>query len=70
MCFLDKTFGLGYATPVERAWISGGKPAQGWLMSIEGPTAPFFHALANPMVDVLFMFGLFAIGIAFSPVQA
>lgn len=62
--FLDKTFGLGFATPAERAWINGGAPAQGWLLSIEGPTAPFFNALASPVVDVLFMFGLFAIGLA------
>jgi thiosulfate dehydrogenase [quinone] large subunit len=24
--FLDKTFGLGYATPAARAWINGGSP--------------------------------------------
>jgi hypothetical protein len=24
--FLDKTFGLGYATPAARAWIHGGSP--------------------------------------------
>jgi hypothetical protein len=27
--FLDKTFGLGYATPAARAWINGGSPIVG-----------------------------------------
>jgi hypothetical protein len=31
--FLDKTFGLGYATPAERAWINGGSPTKGFLRS-------------------------------------
>ena len=31
--FLDKTFGLGYATPSARAWINGGSPTKGFLGS-------------------------------------
>jgi hypothetical protein len=27
--FLDKTFGLGYATPSAKAWIHGGSPTKG-----------------------------------------
>lgn len=64
--FLDKTFGLGFSTPVERAWINGGTPAQGFLMS-EGVTGPFagvFQAMATPLADVLFMAGMLGIGLA------
>ena len=29
--FLDKTFGLGYATEPAKAWINGGSPTTGFL---------------------------------------
>ncbi len=64
--FLDKTFGLGFSTPVERAWINGGKPAQGFLTSpaVTGPLTDFFAGLANPIVDALFMLAMLGIGLA------
>lgn len=64
--FLDKTFGLGFSTPPERAWINGGTPSQGYLMgdSVVGPLKPFFAAIASPVSDVLFMVGMLAIGLA------
>jgi thiosulfate dehydrogenase [quinone] large subunit len=64
--FLDKTFGLGFATPAARAWISGGSPTKGFLSGVEvGPLQSFFHAIAgNPIVDWLFMLGLLGIGVA------
>lgn len=64
--FLDKTFGLGFSTPAARAWIAGGKPAQGFLLSpaVTGPLKGFFTALATPLVDVLFMAGMLGIGLA------
>lgn len=64
--FLDKTFGLGYSTPTERAWINGGTPSQGFLNSdaVVGPLKPFFAAIASPATDVLFMIGMLAIGLA------
>ncbi len=64
--FLDKTFGLGFSTPVERAWINGGKPAQGFLTSpaVTGPLTDFFAGLANPLVDALFMLAMLGIGLA------
>lgn len=62
--FVDKLFGLGFATPAERAWINGGTPAQGFIQGIEGPFAGFFQAFANPFGDVLFMVGLLGIGVA------
>ncbi|MET0828878.1 MAG: DoxX family protein [Microbacterium sp.] len=64
--FFDKTFGLGFSTPVERAWINGGTPSQGFLTSdaVVGPLKPLFAAIASPASDVLFMLGMAAIGIA------
>ena len=62
--FLDKTFGLGFATPAERAWLNGGTPAQGFIGGIEGPFAGFFQIFANPFGDLLFMVGLLGIGVA------
>lgn len=62
--FIDKLFGLGFATPAERAWINGGTPAQGFIGGIEGPFAGFFQIFANPFGDALFMIGLLGIGVA------
>jgi thiosulfate dehydrogenase [quinone] large subunit len=62
--FLDKLFGLGFATPSSRAWINGGTPAQGFIRNIEGPFASYFQVFANPFGDWLFMAGLLGIGVA------
>ncbi|MFY1698203.1 MULTISPECIES: hypothetical protein [unclassified Solwaraspora] len=64
--FLDKTFGLGYSTPAERAWINGGSPTKGFLSSVEvGPLQSFFHAIAGTWwANTLFMVGMGAIGVA------
>lgn len=65
--FVDKLFGLGYATPSERAWINGGTPAQGFMKAgaeSDNPFAQFFANIAGPWSDWLFMIGLFGIGIA------
>jgi thiosulfate dehydrogenase (quinone) large subunit len=64
--FLDKTFGLGYATPGERAWINGGSPTQGFLGNIDhGPLATMFQSWAGTWwADWLFMLGLAGIGFA------
>lgn len=64
--FADKVFGLGFATPVERAWINGGSPTTGFLTNAtaESPLAGVFTAIAgNPLVDWLFMLGLFGVGV-------
>ena len=64
--FLDKTFGLGYATPAARAWINGGSPTKGFLSNVAvGPFESTFHAWAGAAwADWTFMVGLLAIGIA------
>ena len=63
--FLDKTFGLGFATPPERAWIEGGSPTTGFLKGVEGTFADFFNGMAGQAwADWLFMIGLAGIGLA------
>ncbi|MEV6156614.1 hypothetical protein AB0L53_40340 [Nonomuraea sp. NPDC052129] len=64
--FLDKTFGWGFATPANRAWISGGSPTTGFLKGTgENALGGLFSGLAGqPWVDWLFMLGLLGIGLA------
>lgn len=62
--FLDKLFGLGFATPSARSWINGGTPAQGFIKNIDGPFKDIFQVFANPFGDWLFMAGLLGIGVA------
>jgi thiosulfate dehydrogenase (quinone) large subunit len=65
--FFDKTFGLGFATAPEKAWINGGSPTYGYLMNAtHGPFMEFFQSLAGvSLVDWLFMLGLLGVGTAF-----
>ncbi len=64
--FIDKLFGLGFATEPQNAWLAGGSPTRGFLTyATTGPFAPFHQSIAgNPMVDFLFMFGLAGLGVA------
>ncbi len=75
--FIDKLFGLGFATcrdaktgmvsvMCQNAWLQGGSPTLGFLkFGAKGPFADFYHILAgNMVVDWLFMVGLLAIGAA------
>lgn len=66
--FFDKVFGLGYSTPSNRSWISGGSPTKGFLSHVEvGPLSDFFQGLAGKtIVDWLFMLALLGIGLAFT----
>ncbi|MEM0476238.1 MAG: hypothetical protein QW367_01180 [Candidatus Aenigmatarchaeota archaeon] len=74
--FFDKLFGLGFSTCRDaktgvvnyfcnQAWLYGGSPTFGFLkFATKGPFAEIFRSLAgNPVVDWLFMLGLFGIGI-------
>jgi thiosulfate dehydrogenase [quinone] large subunit len=64
--FLDKTFGLGYATQSGKGWIDGGSPTKGFLGSVAvGPMESTFHSWAGAgWADWLFMLGLLGVGLA------
>jgi thiosulfate dehydrogenase [quinone] large subunit len=64
--FFDKTFGWGYATASERAWVNGGSPTKGFLGNVDvGPFASTFRSWAgDTWADWLFMAGLLGIGVA------
>ncbi|WP_421733970.1 DoxX family protein [Cellulomonas sp.] len=70
--FLDKTFGLHYATGAAVAegdpslsWLDGGTPSQGFMQF--GATGPFkdtFASMAGTATDWLFMLCLLGVGVA------
>lgn len=64
--FLDKLFGLGFATETKNAWINGGSPTNGFLThGTTGPFKDFYASFAGAAwADWLFMIGLAAIGVA------
>ncbi|MFL6123631.1 hypothetical protein [Actinophytocola sp.] len=64
--FVDKVFGLGYATPAKGAWINGGSPTKGFLGSLDhGPFADMFRSWAGAgFADWLFMLALAGVGVA------
>jgi thiosulfate dehydrogenase (quinone) large subunit len=64
--FIDKTFGLGYATPTAHAWINGGSPTTGFLSGVNvGPFQGIFNGIAGVAAfDWLFMLGLLGVGVA------
>ncbi len=64
--FIDKLFGLGYATPSAKAWIHGGSPTTGFLShATDGPLQGFFSSLSgHGAIDWLFMAALLGIGVA------
>ncbi|MET9633255.1 DoxX family membrane protein [Lentzea sp. NPDC006480] len=64
--FVDKAFGLGYATQPKNAWFSGGSPTKGFLSRVDvGPFESVFHDIAGTWwADLLFMAGLFTVGVA------
>lgn len=64
--FLDKLFGLGFATEPEAAWLAGGSPTAGFLAhATSGPLAGLYQSMAgNAVVDGLFMLGLLGLAVA------
>jgi thiosulfate dehydrogenase [quinone] large subunit len=64
--FVDKLFGLGFATPSARSWLNGGSPTKGFLSNAAtGPFEGLYKGIAGAAwADWLFMLGLAGIGIA------
>lgn len=64
--FLDKLFGLGFATAAGKSWLDGVSPTLGFLkFGASGPFESLYHSLAgNAIVDWLYMLGLILIGVA------
>ena len=62
--FIDKLFGLGFATASGQGMVDGGTPAQGFMSHASGPFSGFFSSISGPWADYVFMFGLLAIGVA------
>lgn len=63
--FFDKLVGLGFATKPDHSWLTGTSPTFGFLkFATHGPFKDMFLSLAgNPLVDMLFMAGLFCVGL-------
>jgi thiosulfate dehydrogenase (quinone) large subunit len=63
--FVDKLFGLGFATKSENSWLNGGSPTSGYLLNAtQGPLGDLFKGLAGvAVVDWLFMMGLLFVGL-------
>lgn len=63
--FLDKIFGLGFATQPQKAWIAGGSPTVGYLSHTDGVFAAIFQIISGSViVEWLFMLGLLGLGLA------
>ena len=69
--FIDKLFGLGFATCKDagllcaKSWLGGGSPTTGFLKGADGMFASFFNSLSGvAIVDWLFMIGLLGLGLA------
>lgn len=64
--FIDKLFGLGFATERADSWLNGGSPTAGFLgHATTGPLADFYQGLAGQAwIDWAFMLGLLGIGVA------
>jgi thiosulfate dehydrogenase [quinone] large subunit len=64
--FVDKIFGLGYATASGNAWINGGSPTKGFLSHVDvGPFAGTLRSWGGTWwADSLFMAGLAGVGLA------
>lgn len=65
--FIDKIWGLGFATAAGKGWIDGVSPTLGFLkFATKGPFKEIYAGLAgNPIIDYLFMAGCLFIGISF-----
>ena len=64
--FMDKLWGLGFATEASRSWLSGASPTSGFLnFAASGPLAEYYRGLAGQAwVDWSYMVGLGLMGAA------
>jgi thiosulfate dehydrogenase (quinone) large subunit len=63
--FVDKLFGLGYATKSGKSWLDGADVTAGFLKGSTGPMSRFYHSIAGDWwVSPLFMIALAGIGLA------
>ncbi|PIW36581.1 MAG: hypothetical protein COW24_04450 [Candidatus Kerfeldbacteria bacterium CG15_BIG_FIL_POST_REV_8_21_14_020_45_12] len=64
--FIDKVFGLGFATVSGKSWLDGVSPTAGFLQhGASGPFTSLYNAIGGTLVvDWLFMLGLLLIGLA------
>ncbi|MCA9391681.1 hypothetical protein KC614_00560 [candidate division WWE3 bacterium] len=64
--FLDKMFGLGFATSPNKSWLVGVSPTGGFLTyGTNGVFADIFKSLSGlVIVDYLFVLGMFGVGSA------
>jgi thiosulfate dehydrogenase [quinone] large subunit len=63
--FVDKLFGLGFATEAGKGWIDGGSPTFGFLsFATKGPFVEVFKGMAaSATIEWLFLLGLLGIGL-------
>ncbi len=65
--FIDKMFGLGFATKPGSSYLNGKSVTEGFLkFGTKGKSLHDFYAsiAGNPVVDLLFLLGLLGIGLA------
>jgi len=64
--FIDKLWGLGFATESGKAWVNGVSPTAGFLkFGTTGPYADFFQSLAgSSAIDWLYMLGMLFVGLS------
>ncbi len=64
--FIDKVFGLSFATVPDKSWLQGISPTAGFLrFGTEGPFSSIFQNMSgNMLIDFLFMSGLLLAGTA------
>lgn len=65
--FVDKTWGLGFATAPDKAWLAGASPTMGFLKAgtASSPWSEVYQSMVGQSwVDWLFMLGMLCIGLA------